>query len=234
MLLLGVSTPRTSDPARLAQRSIADRLAVLTTDHDWRVSDVSSDVEALFGSVDQQMVGLPILGMVHPLDATNVVPALARLESEREAVTVTLRARLEGDWRDCLLTVAALCGHTPPRLVCLFAPADGSAVRDPLTADADPVDQLLHEVTDGEILPEVARAVLRRATRVHSLTGRQWEIVARLIRGQSTGDIARSMFLSPGTVRNQLTAIYRQFGVRSQTALLSSIYAGDAAPKSCA
>jgi DNA-binding CsgD family transcriptional regulator/PAS domain-containing protein len=233
MLLLGLSAPRTANAAWLGERPTLDRLAVLTTDHDWRIADASSDSEVLLGVAHPQLIGLPLLGMIHPLDAISAVPALAHLETEREAVSLTLRVRVEGDWRDSLLTASRLCSHRPPRLVCLLSPSRLSVVHDPLAGPVDPIDRMLTEVIDGEILPEVTRAVLRRATKIHSLSGRQWEIVARVMRGQSAGDIASSMFLSPGTVRNQLTTIFRQFGVRSQAGLLSALYEGGMSPKSC-
>jgi PAS domain S-box-containing protein len=232
MLLLGISSPRTSDPAQLSEPTL-DRLAVLSTDHDWRVSDASSDAEIFLGADHQQLIGLPLLGMLHPLDATTAVPALARLETDHEAVTVALRARANGDWRDVLFTAARLCSHTPPRLVCVLSPPRVPPFHGSLPEAVDPIDRMVNEVIDGEILPEVSRVVLRRATRIHNLSGRQWEIVARVMRGQSAPDIANSMFLSPGTVRNQLTAIFRHFGVRSQAGLLSALYSGDPAAKAC-
>ena len=54
----------------------------------------------------------------------------------------------------------------------------------------------------------------------HELSARQTEIVGRLVSGQQTADIARAMFLSPSTIRNHLTAIYRKFDVHSQSQLL--------------
>jgi DNA-binding CsgD family transcriptional regulator len=233
MLLLGVSSPRTTDAAWIAERPTLDRLAVLTTDHDWRVADASNDAESLLGVGHPHLVGVPLLGMIHPLDATSAIPALAHLETEQEAVTVILRVRVEGDWHDTMLTASSLCSHRPPRLVCLLSPSRASVAHDPLAGPLDPIDRILSDVIDGEILPEVTRAVLRRATKLHNLSGRQWEIVARVTRGQSAAEIASSMFLSPGTVRNQLTAIFRQFGVRSQASLLSALYEGGMTPKSC-
>jgi DNA-binding CsgD family transcriptional regulator len=52
------------------------------------------------------------------------------------------------------------------------------------------------------------------------LTTRQVEVVTRLLRGQRVLTIAREMFLSPSTVRNHLSTIYRKVGVSSQAALL--------------
>ena len=52
------------------------------------------------------------------------------------------------------------------------------------------------------------------------LSARQVEVVTRLLRGQRVLTIARGMFLSPSTVRNHLSTIYRKVGVSSQAELL--------------
>jgi DNA-binding CsgD family transcriptional regulator len=53
------------------------------------------------------------------------------------------------------------------------------------------------------------------------MTARQREIVARLAAGERVKEIARDMYLSPSTVRNHLTAVFRRFGVHSQLELIS-------------
>jgi DNA-binding NarL/FixJ family response regulator len=56
------------------------------------------------------------------------------------------------------------------------------------------------------------------------LSARQWEVVTRLLRGERVPTIARGMFLSPSTVRNHLSTIYRKVGVSSQTQLLELLH----------
>jgi DNA-binding NarL/FixJ family response regulator len=53
------------------------------------------------------------------------------------------------------------------------------------------------------------------------MSTRQREIVARLAAGERVKEIARDMYLSPSTVRNHLTAVFRRFGVHSQLELIS-------------
>jgi DNA-binding CsgD family transcriptional regulator len=50
---------------------------------------------------------------------------------------------------------------------------------------------------------------------------RQRHIVAALLQGERTQTIAASMFVSNSTVRSHLSALFKAFGVRSQTELLS-------------
>jgi DNA-binding NarL/FixJ family response regulator len=54
-----------------------------------------------------------------------------------------------------------------------------------------------------------------------SFSTRQWEILTRLIRGERVQAIADDLYLSPSTVRNHLSVIYRKFGVHSQSELLA-------------
>jgi DNA-binding CsgD family transcriptional regulator len=52
-----------------------------------------------------------------------------------------------------------------------------------------------------------------------TLSSRQHEVAARLLRGERVATIARTMHLSPSTVRNHLSVIYDRLGVRSQIEL---------------
>jgi DNA-binding CsgD family transcriptional regulator len=59
-----------------------------------------------------------------------------------------------------------------------------------------------------------------RFPQLGSLSARQWEVLTRLIRGERVATMASELFVSPSTVRNNLSAIYAKFGVHSQTQLL--------------
>jgi DNA-binding CsgD family transcriptional regulator len=52
---------------------------------------------------------------------------------------------------------------------------------------------------------------------------RQRDIIARLLRGERVPTIARSLYLSPSTVRNHLSGIYRKMGVGSQAELIAAL-----------
>ena len=53
------------------------------------------------------------------------------------------------------------------------------------------------------------------------LSSRQREIVVKLVAGKRVPEIAREMYLSPSTIRNHLTAVFRRFGVHSQVELIT-------------
>jgi len=58
---------------------------------------------------------------------------------------------------------------------------------------------------------------------LHFLTQREEEILRRLCSGDRVSMIARSLFISPHTVRNHLKAIFRKIGVGSQTELMEEL-----------
>jgi DNA-binding NarL/FixJ family response regulator len=65
----------------------------------------------------------------------------------------------------------------------------------------------------------------------NSLTTRQWEILARLLRGERVPTIASDLHVSQSTVRHHLSAIFRRFRVHSQPELLRMFHANpDALP----
>jgi DNA-binding CsgD family transcriptional regulator len=57
------------------------------------------------------------------------------------------------------------------------------------------------------------------------LTGRQREIVSRLMAGSRVPTIAAELFVSRSTVRNHLSAVYRMYDVHSQAQLIELLKA---------
>jgi DNA-binding NarL/FixJ family response regulator len=60
-----------------------------------------------------------------------------------------------------------------------------------------------------------------RFPQLNSLTTRQWEVLSRLLRGERVPAIAKALFVSPSTIRNNLSEIFRIFDVHSQSELLN-------------
>lgn len=81
------------------------------------------------------------------------------------------------------------------------------------TPDAADVISLIHRGPAPPAMPELA-----------SLSSRELEIATRLLRGERVPTIARSLYLSPSTVRNHLSRIYRKVGVHSQVGLLELLH----------
>jgi len=56
----------------------------------------------------------------------------------------------------------------------------------------------------------------RRAT----LTGREWEVLVLLRRGMTTMQIARQLFVSPGTIRSHVASLLHKLGATDRAALV--------------
>lgn len=56
-----------------------------------------------------------------------------------------------------------------------------------------------------------------------SLTAREREVMGRVADGMSTEEIARALWVTPGTVSKHLERIYRKLGVTSRTAALAAV-----------
>jgi DNA-binding CsgD family transcriptional regulator len=84
--------------------------------------------------------------------------------------------------------------------------------------------RIAREVEAAGLLARDARIVdPERLSALGDLTPRQWDIVTRLLRGERVPVIAKELYLSPSTVRNYLSALYRKLGVHSQAELIELV-----------
>jgi DNA-binding CsgD family transcriptional regulator len=72
-----------------------------------------------------------------------------------------------------------------------------------------------------------AAASLRRVPGLAQLSGRELDIVRRLLTGDRVPAIAKALFLSPSTVRNHLARVYRKLGVGTQQELINLLRSSD-------
>jgi DNA-binding NarL/FixJ family response regulator len=123
-------------------------------------------------------------------------------------------------WAERYCSINRMCEHNPPRL--------GVVISDPSSADVRSGSGIVEQARHCMIEAQASKTldtlpVVKTLSLEHDLSARQTEIVARLIAGERVPEIARSMYLSPSTIRNHLVAIYRKFGVHSQTELLAAL-----------
>jgi two-component system response regulator DesR len=83
------------------------------------------------------------------------------------------------------------------------------------------IDAIIHDLADWKVyLSPQAYAALAQATRADEpeqpLTEREIEILRLAKRGLPNPQIAQSLHISAGTVRNHLSAIYAKLGVHSR------------------
>jgi DNA-binding NarL/FixJ family response regulator len=130
------------------------------------------------------------------------------------------RAIMEADARQ---RIVMLTMHVETDLIrkSLKAGAIGYLTKD---ATFDEVLKALQMACDGDVIisPEFAHALLdetddMRAHQVTILSEREMEVLQLLAEGQSTPEIAGSMFISQKTVKNHLASIYEKIDARDRT-----------------
>jgi DNA-binding CsgD family transcriptional regulator len=200
-----------------------------TLDPRWRVRRISVEVTDVLGFAQEDCVGVPVLDAVHPMDAPTVLSHMSALALNATAGALHLRVRRKPEgWQLSRIVVCSLMAskHTP------FAFALSPLEEVPRHAhEVDRVRDLegrlrriATEVRAAGITPlAVAPGVPRDLDVLAELSPRQHEVLQRLVSGQRTPVIARELFLSQNTVRNHLSAIFRRFGVHSQSQLLERL-----------
>jgi DNA-binding NarL/FixJ family response regulator len=139
------------------------------------------------------------------------------IEPQFDALTMV--RRLRADFPD--LKVCLLSAHLEPSLVrdLLQAGACGYILKD--DDYVSKIDTIIRDLADGRVyLSPQAYEALAQATRAEGteqpLSEREIEILRLARRGLPNPQIAQSLHISPGTVRNHLCAIYDKLGVHSR------------------
>lgn len=139
------------------------------------------------------------------------------IEPEFDALSVV--RRLRADFPD--LKICLLSAYLEPALVrdLLQAGVYGYILKDDDYVSR--VDTIIRDLADGRLyLSPQAYEALAQATRAESpeslLSEREVEILRLAKRGLPNPQIAQSLHISPGTVRNHLSTIYRKLGVHSR------------------
>ena len=175
------------------------------------------------------------------LDKTPDIRLVAESRIGREVSALVRQARpdvllldvfIEPEF-DALSVVRGLRADFPDLKVCLLsAYIEPSLVHDLLQAgvhgyilkDDDyvsQIDRFIRDMASGEIyLSPQAYAALAQATRSEGkgqvLSEREIEILRLAKRGLANPQIAQALHISPGTVRNHLSAIYRKLEVHTR------------------
>jgi PAS domain S-box-containing protein len=233
-------------PARSAVVSIATEAAPLpylphagtdtkvigTVDAEWRVDRISREVEDLLGYGPGDLAGAGVLSAVHPSDLANLLTGMAHMhETGRDALVRVRLRRADGGWVWCRVHLAALGGSAgfafTVRPVVIPTPATAERVRELELR----LSRIAQEITGARLgAPTAATPVMTTVPEMAALTSREWEVLGALLDGYRPPDIARRLGVSASTVRNHLTAIFRKFGVTSQTELLQHLRARSGPP----
>jgi Bacterial regulatory proteins, luxR family/PAS fold len=182
------------------------------TDDSWVIASISSDIAELLDVAPDGFAGRNLLDLVHHDDVEKLRGA-DRFVNARSSVATAVRLRDgRGEWRRlcCVLTaLATAIGRCFILLPDPDLPSVGEGLR--VAQLEGHLRRIAAEVEASGVLQNVGTLPdSSRVERIGELSTRQWEVLARLLRGERVATIAREMFISQSTVRNHLSAIFER------------------------
>lgn len=202
-------------------------VGVIITNGSWVIEESSDTIGALLGYEPSALIGRSLLTLVHVEDTPPFLLALAQTIASRQAVVARVRvAGPNGTWSEMTCLISAVSQADPLRLGIVVS-LGGPQPEHEASGRVPGLDlmRVLEDMTaSGGHSPAAGRD--QRVRKLAALSSRQREIVTRLLAGERASQIAREMYLSPSTVRNHLTAVFRKFGVHSQIELIALLRRG--------
>ncbi|HEY5267120.1 MAG TPA: helix-turn-helix transcriptional regulator [Acidimicrobiales bacterium] len=195
-------------------------MAVGLIDPDGTVSSISCDITDMLDIPSEEILGQPF-GRTAEHQSIYELIDLGR----REHYAVSMPVRLKdghGEVKNFCCIVTSLADS--PSLAFILIPISESLTPDNSNRAAQLEQHLMriaNEIQASGVVKNLnGLAVPTQYQLMDTLTTRQWEVLSRLLRGQRVPSIAESLFVSPSTVRNTLSSIFKKFGVSSQSELL--------------
>ena len=195
------------------------RLPVIgTVNTNLAIDRVSSEVEELLGMPASSILHSPLLHFAEGDAAGQLLLAVAQatMNGRGMSTRIPLR-RTDGS---AIVTDVAILPLTP-------TPSFAFVLTDPTANDRgsppSSTSSLLTALAQMLDCLETSKSVADCApvAGLEQLSTREFHVVGMLMQGDRVPAIARAMFLSPSTVRNHLSSVFRKLGVGSQQELIS-------------
>jgi DNA-binding NarL/FixJ family response regulator len=199
-------------------------MALGTTDANGTILSVSDTVRAIVGIEPAQLVGTSLLNSDEQRRLCRQIDQSADEENFTASISLNLRDRVSGRASvRCIIT--SLAASTSRWFILVSGPDPVTAPKLDRTAQLERrLWRIASEVQASGIFDSLGGFPdAQRFPQLNSLSTRQWEVLSRLLRGERVPSIAASLYVSQSAVRNNLSDIFRVFGVHSQAELLERL-----------
>jgi DNA-binding CsgD family transcriptional regulator len=197
-----------------------ESVAVLgSTDAHLVVDRISSDVESVFGASTRDAVGRSLFQLVEAGDVASLLSAAAYCAGEGTGASLTAAVTIgSAAAASCWIVVLPMLPAPSVAFALVRAPAEGGNA---LTS-AGSMARLLQRFGEGLRGAATSRVTARSPAvpGIERLSGRELDVVTRLVQGDRVPTIARNLFLSQSTVRNHLSSAFAKLGVADQQELV--------------
>jgi DNA-binding CsgD family transcriptional regulator len=207
-----------------------------TLDSFWRVDRISQDVSPLLGLTPEQVIGQPVLGVIHPSDVPALLAGVEHARRGERAVRLVLRVSASShDWTEVTAVLTTVAPGDPPPVAFALLRYDPGAEssRDgsrELQLEAHML-RIADELHAAGLIPRLPQLPAQSdEPRLGKLSSREWAVLTRLLDGQHVSAIAAELYVSQSTVRNHLSSIYAKLGVHRQVDLIRLIRHGTKRP----
>jgi DNA-binding CsgD family transcriptional regulator len=148
---------------------------------------------------------------------------IARSNADRRFVSTQLRVlTADGQALTIHMGVSPLSDQDLPRwALVMWEPDSSQSGRRAIMLEEHLAHIAAELRSSGLLTPSPEMPSIELSLDLAELSERQREIVQKLLRGERVAEIARTMYLSPSTVRNHLSAVFRKFKVHSQIELIA-------------
>jgi DNA-binding CsgD family transcriptional regulator len=200
-----------------------------STGPDLLIDRISCEIATLVGTPAEELLGQSLLTLVTPASASALLWGLA--QSTTHGTGAPLHLDLLGADGGAVPVQLLIMPLHPPAS-CAFSILPRVPVGDDVDVPALEAHELLAQLARGVDALGTARemAGISASNRIAlaRLSARELDIVTRLLAGDRVPAIAKALFLSPSTVRNQLSSAFTKVGVHSQQELLDVLRNQDA------